>query len=416
MVGLNEEIRCIDLFGGIGGFRLGLEKASSKRDTESRSDSTDINGKPRTLRRSKSTFNCVWYCDIDKYATQVYNKNFKEHYEPTDITKIEPSDIPDHDLLCGGFPCQSFSIAGKRKGFQDTRGTMFFQICKIASEKRPRMLLLENVKGLLSHDEGNTFETILYSLSELGYVCEWQVLNSKDYGVPQNRERVFIVGHLREEPFKEIFPIGENNGTASKKLNVLQNSYYDTDRIYGIDGVARTMRSNAGGKGAKTGLYVVPVLTPDRLKKRQNGRRFKENGDNSFTLTGQDVHGVMVYPVQIGHSKNAWASQYGTNIGSQDEAYTIRSENVNGVMIGSNTPTVRTSGKGSVDRHAWDTLIQNNKIRRLTPVECERLQGFPDGWTEGISDTQRYKCLGNAVTVNVIEAIGKTMLNHLVEG
>ena len=212
----NKQIRFIDLFGGIGGFRHGLEKASSKRNKESRTDSSNTNRKLPTQRRSKSTFNCVWYCDKDKYAVETYNKNFKTLYEPIDIRQVKASNIPDFDMLCAGFPCQSFSVAGKRKGFEDTRGTLFFEICRVAQAKRPRMLFLENVKGLLSHDDGRTFGKILVSLDELGYDVEWQILNSKNFGVPQNRERVFIIGHLRGSCSRQVFPL-RNNGEISAK-------------------------------------------------------------------------------------------------------------------------------------------------------------------------------------------------------
>ena len=164
-------IRFFDAFSGIGGFRSGLEASGG--------------------------FECVGHCEIDKYANQAYNaiyqpKEGEVFFE--DATKINPYDIPDFDLLCGGFPCQTFSIAGKRAGFNDTRGTLFFEIARIIAVKRPKYLLLENVPGLLSHDQGWTYTTILGALSKLGYDAAWQNLNSKDFGVPQNRERVFVVG------------------------------------------------------------------------------------------------------------------------------------------------------------------------------------------------------------------------------
>ena len=139
---------------------------------------------------------CIGYSEIDKYAIQIYEKHFN-HKNYGSITDINAAELPDFDLICGGFPCQSFSIAGKRRGFDDTRGTLFFDICRIIKKKQPRLILLENVKGLLSHDQGRTFRTIITKIDELGYDCQWQVLNSKNFGVPQNRERVFIIGHLR---------------------------------------------------------------------------------------------------------------------------------------------------------------------------------------------------------------------------
>ena len=377
-------MKFIDLFAGIGGFRYGLQKV----EIESESSSDHESGASQHGQRA---FHCVWSNEWDKYANKIYTKHFGE-CDSRDIRTVDTKDIPDHDLLCAGFPCQSFSIAGKRLGFEDTRGTMFFEIARIIRDKRPRYFLLENVKGLLSHDEGKTFQTILGVLSDLGYEYQWQVLNSKNFGVPQNRERVFIVGHLRETSRPEVFPIGESysishqtkyaeqagrsriSSTIDARYGSLRNAgetylhyiggirgkrdmwlkdnkqnsrnFSQGQRVYSSDGIASTIAGNAGGLGGKTGLYAIPVLTPDRMEKRQNGRRFKNDGDPAFTLTSQDKHGV------------------------------------------------------------YDGL----NIRRLTPVECERLQGFPDNWTEGISDTQRYKCLGNAVTTLVITEIGKKLM------
>ena len=174
-------IRFFDMFAGIGGFRSGLEA---------------IGG-----------FECVGHCEIDKFANQAYNAIYEPkgevYYE--DARQIEPKGMPDFDLLCGGFPCQSFSIAGRRGGFADARGTLFFEIARIAAVKRPAYLLLENVPGLLSHDGGRTFAAILGALSQLGYDVTWQVLNSKDFGVPQSRKRVYIIGYLGERSAGEVF-------------------------------------------------------------------------------------------------------------------------------------------------------------------------------------------------------------------
>ncbi len=170
-------------FSGIGGFELGI-------------------GDKHT---------CVGFSEIDKYATEIYQKNFPKHKNYGDITKIDAKELPNFDCLVGGFPCQSFSIAGKRAGFEDVRGTMFFELARILREKQPRLFVFENVKGLFSHDEGRTFLTIITTLDELGYDCQWQLLNSKNHGVPQNRERVFIIGHLRGTRRPEVFPFGTAN-------------------------------------------------------------------------------------------------------------------------------------------------------------------------------------------------------------
>lgn len=302
------------MFSGVGGFELAIQRTISEAE-------------------------CIGFSEIDKYAIQIYNKHFPTHNNYGDATKINSKQLPDFDLLVGGFPCQAFSVAGKRKGFSDTRGTLFFDIARILEDKRPRYFILENVKGLLSHDGGKTIQTIFEVLSNIGYGVQWQVLNSKNFGVPQNRERIFIIGYLRGEPRPEIFPFtGGHKKTLEQIIGGSQGS-----RVYKSSGVSVTIASQAGGLGAKTGLYAIPVLTPDRINKRQNGRRFKTIGEPAFTLTGQDRHGV-------------------------------------------------TDGI---------------KIRRLTPLECCRLQGFPDNWVDDLSDTQKYKCLGNAVTVNVVEAILK---------
>lgn len=366
-------MRYIDLFAGVGGFRHGIENATiGKRNKQGISEKYKSSSISNGGTMAVQQFTCVYSNEWDKYANSVYKKHYQE-CDDRDIRTVKSEEIPDFDLLCGGFPCQSFSIAGKRGGFTDTRGTLFFEIARIAKENRPRLLLLENVKGLLNHDQGRTFGTILNTLDEIGYDVQWQVLNSKDFGVPQNRERVFIVGNLRGTPRPEVFPfigtsqedsrnVGEDlsytidanyhKGTNTlakgrRQLIEITKGQSQGNRVYNPDGISTTLASNAGGLGAKTGLYAVPVLTPDRVKKRQNGRRFKTNGEPSFTLTGQDIHGVY-----------------------------------NGVQI-----------------------------RRLTPVECERLQSFPDDWTkygfnnELISDTQRYKMMGNAVTTNVVKTI-----------
>jgi len=322
---------------------------------------------------------CVGYSEIDKYADAIYKYHFKEVKNYGDITKINEYELPDFDLLVGGFPCQAFSIAGKRRGFEDTRGTLFFDLARILQAKRPRLFIFENVKGLLSHDSGRTFKTIIATLDELGYDIQWQVVNSKSFGVPQNRERVILVGNLRGTPRPEVFPIGLGEAETSGRIKQIIGGSQGY-RVYDPSGVSVTLASEAGGVGAKTGLYAVPVLTPDRIHKRQNGRRFKEPEDPSFTLTAQDRQGVMC-------SATAWR---------EIKAYPW-------------SPTITASNY----KHPI-AVLDDIDIRKLTPVECERLQGFPDNWTKygvmngevvEMSDSRRYKALGNAVTTNVIEAV-----------
>ena len=354
-------MKIASLFSGIGGFEKGILQANSN---------TEI----------------VFSSEIDKYARQIYKKNYG--VEPYgDITEIKASNIPDHDILCGGFPCQAFSIAGKRRGFEDTRGTLFFEIMRIVEAKRPKLLFLENVRGLLSHDEGRTFQTILKSMDDMGYDAEWQVFNSKNHGVSQNRERVFIIGHLRGAGTGPIFPITANDG----QVDDLQGQR------------ANTITSRYEGAQA-TGTYIIEgqldaqALTETRTNEAKQIR--KKIKDRDFSpRRGEELvprtDGLMNC-ITSGKSKEQFITCHST------------------------LPRSSTSGKGGTGHLQRKDEISyccdagnsiavevNQQIRRLTPRECERLQGFPDNWTEGISDTQRYKCLGNAVTVNVIEFIAR---------
>ena len=345
----NAHIKVIELFAGIAGFRKGLEQAS-----------------PR--------FKTVWANELDRYACQIYRRNYghktnrketfsendirpqgdkphskrgtwrcgEDSYEcpelyEGDIKTIDPGIIPDHDLLTAGFPCQSFSSAGKRHGFNDTRGTLFFEIERICRAKKPKYILLENVKGLLNHQSGRTFQTILKVLANVGYILQWEILNSKNFSVPQNRERVFIVGHLRGVSRPQVFPITGYAGLRQKQ-DTPQGSY---------------LKSPLRSQGDK------PMI----IHNKYGG--FKEKELRYF-------------------------SDY--------------------------SPTIRTPKGGG---HLPD-VIHKDMIRKITPVECERLQGFPDNFTKygidtngkqvQISDSQRYKVLGNAVTTTVIQAIGDKLI------
>jgi len=332
-------MKYFSLFSGIGGFELGIQnnlvhqRQNRKEDNLPHQEREHNKLSQGAIWKPKAV--CVGFSEIDKYATQIYKKHFPTHKEYGDVSNIQWSTVPDFEFLCGGFPCQSFSIAGKRGGFSDTRGTLFFEIARAAQEKQPRLLLLENVKGLLSHDKGRTFGTILNTLDELGYDLQWQVLNSKNFGVPQNRERVFIVGHLRGTSRPEVFPLRQ---TTTGSIKVRTRGKHQQDIVYDTAGI---LNLPAGTHGS------TPHLT--KIHSRLHG--FNKGG--------------------IRTSANVRLSA-------------IQNELVDG-------------------------------IRRLSPTECERLQGFPDGWTGGISNTQRYKCLGNAVTVNVIEAIMEKLLTSSAE-
>ena len=360
-------MKYFSIFSGIGGFELGIHKAYSENESR---DST--NSEESTSQHDRRAF-CVGYSEINKYASSIYKYHYPLHRNYGDCTKINPSDLPDFDLLCGGFPCQAFSIAGKRMGFEDTRGNIFFEICRIAQVKRPRFLLLENVKGLLSHDNGRTFITILAALDELGYDAEWEVLNSKYFGVPQNRERVFIVGHLRGQRSEQVFPLGQIN----EKNNELCGQQNNTNTL-----TARY--SQSVGEGS----YII-----EREQQTQGIKQLNNpSHSNDRLYSGAGLSPSLNKAIEIIRPKifNAHFGRTGERgDGWSDIAFTM------------------DSGVGR------DQLV--NSIRRLTPIECERLQGFPDSWTKyglnekgdivEISDSMRYKCLGNAVTVNVVESI-----------
>ena len=311
------------MFTGIGGFELGIRKSGIDAEL-------------------------IGYSEIDKYAIQIFEKHFEGVKNYGNATNIMGEQLPTFDLLVGGFPCQAFSVAGHQRGFDDTRGTLFFDIARILQDKRPRNLVLENVKGLLSHDSGKTFHTILRILSEMGYDVEWQVLNSKDFGVPQNRERVYIVGHLGGRGGRKVFPLtGQGSSIVRDKI-----------------------------------INAYPVQDTLRINKRQNGTRFRTNNAPSHTITATDRHGVLL---ELTSNKPQGQRIY---------------EAENGL---SNTLNTSFSRSGIYKMGA--------RIRRLTPTECNRLQGFPDNWTEGISETQQYKTIGNAVTVNVVEKVIKSLYN-----
>lgn len=346
----------------------------------------------------------------------------------SDITRVDPGELPEADCYCGGFPCQAFSIAGKRGGFTDTRGTLFFEVMRLARERQPKYLFFENVTGLLSHDNGNTFATIIQSFADNGYDVQWQVLNSKDFGVPQNRERVFFIGHSRGQRRPEIFPIRGTNGETLKELTV---GLSDAFRVYDPSGLSKTLKGEAGGQGAKTELYLLngtregntycldanyakgesrldkskrtmvevrPVITPDRPEKQQNGRRMKEDGEPMFTLTAHDNHGVMIKEA----TKKGYAeAQEGDSINIQFSNSRTRRGRV-GKEIANTLDTSCNQG-----------TLQGTRIRRLTPRECFRLQGFPDTYFDRAaavnSDSQLYKQAGNSVSVPVIYEIAKRL-------
>lgn len=454
----------IDFFAGIGGFRRGMELAGHK---------------------------CLGFCEYDKFAVQSYRAihNTEGEWYAKDIRKVRANDIPGADCWCAGFPCQDVSISGKQLGFKGKRSSLFFTvtglIADLEKENRPKLLFFENVKNLLSVNRGFDFARLLVELDKIGYDAEWAVLNTADV-LPQNRERVFIIGRLRGGRIGQVFPVaasgGENNvlqrfttGTittrtgqaASVGTYVAENKFNAQEMIYqkprgnnvgGLHNIAPTLTSNAyeqnnlvvkqctnivaekgfknpqrgrvydpsgisptltcmGGGGLEPKI-AIPCLTPDRVKKRQNGRRFKNDGDPSFTLTAQDRQGVA-----IGGIYTQVSAEFQRGI-MQDRSRTLKS-----------------------DKHDAGVVIINGSeclIRKLTPLEYWRLQGWEDEdffraffldkklahkfnavyrrhrnnparlmeWAfrhQKTSDSQLYKQAGNGVTTLVVKAIAERL-------
>lgn len=495
-------MRFIDFFSGIGGFREGMQQAGHE---------------------------CVGFCEFDKYAVASYvsmhciteeqreyltslelkkrqKEILKEEYRngewyANDVRSINPGDIPEADCWCFGFPCQDISVAGKQLGFNGHRSSLFFAVTKLIrelkEEDRPKHLFIENVKNLLSVNAGFDFAKLLIELDEIGYDAEWQVLNSKNFGVPQNRERCFIIGHLRGRSTSQVFPVERTDGENNIPVKIIghKDGYRRNTQTFHPEGITEALdTAQGGGRGHHLGLPIffdmnngptkytdtarclqaryhkgisnmnaansgvaIPVLTPDRGDKRQNGRRFKENGEPSFTLTSQDRHGVALSisgnkvsdSEEIGHCLNAndqrkvfEAKQNRTVIGVKVKEATKQGYaecRVGGVDSVNLDRPESTTRRGRVGVDCANTLyckcnqgvfvevegdltvyaIWSEKyqcyiaVRRLTPRECFRLQGWTDDYFEKAqfvnSDSQLYKQAGNGVTVNVIKAIAERM-------
>lgn len=337
-----NELTVFDLFSGGGGFRQGVEKVG---------------------------MNVIAHCEIDKYAEQFYKQAFNIEGELyyNDATKINTRELPNFDVLLAGFPCQAFSIAGKRQGFKDVRGTMFFEVARILRDKRPKYFILENVKGLLNHDGGKTFQTILKILTDIRiYSIEWGVLNSKYFGVPQNRERVFIVGYPREYGIGKVFPLAEPNAIYSQAGKTKEE----------IHNIAQTLKARDYRSWEGNYLKIGSLRTSEN-------KGFREMSDNTCPCKMED--------------------------GSQQPVIMQLPRGNNQGEIKTECPTIT--------KNQWEynnLLIEKATFRRLTPLECFRLQGFSDEvfykGSKNISDAQLYKIAGNSVTVNVVYEIAKKIV------
>ena len=320
---------------------------------------------------------CVGFSEIDRYANMVLRQRFPDVKNYGDINAIKWNEIPDFEVLFGGTPCQDLSLAGKRKGLVGERSGLFYKFVEALKAKKPKYFVWENVKGALSSSQGRDFIEVLNQFSEAGYSLWWQVLNAKYFGVPQNRERIFIVGFRDRSPPEVFF---EPEGSAED--NELQGQP-----------TANTLQARY--TSLREGSYIIggQQHTQDyAVQAGQSGRRFKNPGEPMFTLTGQDIHGVIIHNMQPRSPFRPSADRGGSGHLTKTDGttYTIDTGNTNAVQLG-------------------------NQIRRLTPKECERLMSWPDNWTRWgidekgntieISDTQRYKMAGNGVVSNVVKWI-----------
>lgn len=327
---MSETIKFIDLFCGVGGIRLGMESQG---------------------------FQCVFSCDINTECRKTYYTNFHDMPEG-DIVKVDEKSIPKHEILCAGFPCQPFSISGKQKGFQDTRGTLFFEICRIIAEKKPKIVFLENVEHLIHHDHGNTLKTILDNLTNLGYSVSWKVLNASDFGVPQNRERIIIIGSLTN-----FFDFSKIKKQKRKRLT----DYLD-----------------------QTGNFEY--LSPDEYTLIDEPKQQPISGLIFAGYRNKSIRKVGVRP--------------GTEHLSRVHKQPNRIYSVKGIHP--TLPSQETSGRFFV-------LTEDNRVRKLTLSECWRIMGFPESYQKVSSVCEQYKQLGNSVCVPMIAAVAKEIYSQFWE-
>ncbi len=379
----------LDFFSGVGGFRHGLELAGMK---------------------------CVGFCEKDKFARKSYEAMYdtKGEWFHDDITTIDPTRLPKADLWCAGSPCQNVSIAGKRAGLYGERSGLFFTFVELIKnqkeEDKPEWVLLENVKGLLSSGGGRDYLDYLSILDEAGYDLEWQVFNSKDYGVPQNRERIYTLGHLRRKGRRQVLPLSRESSSHLKQLVGGMQSY----RVYDPSGIATTLVGEGGGLGAKTGLYLIdqsltgPKLTEEArcITARYTAGATKRTAMNSGVL---EVQPILTQGIKVrnGTKQGYQLAEVGDSVDlSYPSSLTRRARVGRGIAH-------NLSCSCQMGAVVWNGRVV--KIRKLTPKECFRLQGFSDDLFEKAkavnSDAQLYKQAGNSVTVPVVYAIGCAILS-----
>ena len=379
----------LDFFSGVGGFRHGLELAGMK---------------------------CIGFCEKDKFARKSYEAMYdtKGEWFHDDITTIDPTRLPKADLWCAGSPCQNVSIAGKRAGLYGERSGLFFTFVELIKsqkeEDKPEWVLLENVKGLLSSGGGRDYLDYLSILDESGYDLEWQVFNSKDYGVPQNRERIYTIGHLRRKGRRKVLPLSRESSSHLKQLIGGMQSY----RVYDPSGIATTLVGEGGGLGAKTGLYLIdqsltePKLTEEArcLTARYTAGATKRTAMNSGVL---EVQPILTQGIKV---RNGTKQGYQLAVVGDSVDLSYPSSLTRRARVGRGIAH-NLSCSCQMGAVVWKGRVV--KIRRLTPKECFRLQGFSDDLFEKAkavnSDAQLYKQAGNGVTVPVVYAIGCAILS-----
>ena len=365
-------MKFIDFFAGIGGFHSGLEKAGMK---------------------------CVGWCEFDKFAQKSYRAMYDTErlWFADDIRKVRGWDVPKADLWTFGFPCQDVSIAGKQKGIKrGTRSGLFYEIMRLideTEENRPEWLICENVKNLLSIDGGRGFFEVLTEMGGRGYTVEWRVYNSKDYGVPQNRERVYIAGHHGESAGQPLLPIRRESSTDLRQ--VVGGS--QGERVYDGNKISCTLSSQGGGCGAKTGLYTFVDI---------NKKGSVQTTDTARALLARYHKGQPNRPAEYsGVIEVRPAIQSLGNATPYKNDYTVLATGISRTLMACSYKHVP---QVALNNELADGQV---RIRRLTPKECFRLQGFADEQFDQAaavnSETQLYKQAGNAVTVNVVEAIGR---------
>lgn len=438
-----------------------------------------------TKRDSKCTIEGRECKQRDTYTFRISNKSVKGYYrgryvcrklyQPTESDQYETvynlSVEEDESYIANGaivHNCQDISVAGKQLGFQGNRSSLFFRVMyligQLKEEDKPTYLFIENVKNLLSVNGGWDFARLLIEMEQGGYDAEWQVLNSKDFGVPQNRERCFIIGHLRGRSAAEIFPIKGTNRENSVSIIDHRDGFRRNTQVFDQEGITEALDAGQGGgrghyvalpcfvdlsyqgieltekarclqarynKGvsnhkAETSGVAIPVLTPDRAEKRQNGRRFKENGEPMFTLTSQDRHGVATGISPIGGVYTGVSPEFYRGVyegyfrclkaSTHDSSVALKLQNIpvsREYVLTRPGMFVKISDELTIYAVWYEKYQCYIAIRKLTPKECFRLQGWTDEYFEKAafvnSDSQLYKQAGNGVTVTVIEAIAKQL-------